>query len=95
MKGLTSEFEMGSGISPSLLPPRKSCVGFKNNIFEFFLTDIKQRLIDIAFIENFRPLIGALGCLSTAAAHWLFPYLKGVAGEQKKSDQANGPISIG
>jgi len=28
------------------LPPRKSCVGFRSNIFEFFLTDIKQRLID-------------------------------------------------
>ena len=25
MKGLTSEFGMGSGISPSLLPPRLKC----------------------------------------------------------------------
>ena len=40
MKGLTSEFGMGSGISPSLMPPSKSL----SQKFLDNLTNIKQRL---------------------------------------------------
>lgn len=41
MKGLTSEFGMGSGISPSPMPPSKIW-----QMRESFLTDLKRRLKD-------------------------------------------------
>ncbi len=44
MKGLTSEFGMGSGVPPSLLPPTKILVIERKSSYLSLLINLKQRL---------------------------------------------------
>lgn len=86
-KGLTSEFGMGSGITPSLLSPRKRCFFIKKNR-EKFLTDTK-----LCSKSSFTPVNLGASQFSTTMGSILNS--KNYADDENKSDQVSGPISMG